>query len=101
MTPCWAPRRRGAFLMPRYVYPCRSPPRRGRPRGEDGYKRWPQGVRRKGEKSIVHNSSTVTGRGGLLYTVRHYGEAICPAQGGGLNLRFGKPTLRPRVTAIH
>jgi len=40
--------------------------------------------------AIVHSSSTVKRYGGLLYAARNYGNEICPPQGGGLNLRFGK-----------
>ena len=39
--------------------------------------------------AIVQSSSTVKGCGGLWYAARNCGDAICPPQGGGLNLRFG------------
>jgi hypothetical protein len=40
--------------------------------------------------AIVQSSSSVKGCGGLWYAARNRGDEICPPQGGGLNLRFGK-----------
>jgi len=39
------------------------------------------------------SSSTVKGCGGLLYATLNCGDEICPPQGGGLNLRFGKSRI--------